>query len=59
MTGFTLATEVRQQADVLLEDGFGKYKMFERLDAIPQSQSCESEWIGSKSQMGPKSARMY
>ena len=30
-SGFILATEVREQADVLLGDGFGKYKKFERL----------------------------
>ena len=30
-SGFILATEVREQADVLLGDGFGKYKNFERL----------------------------
>ena len=62
-TGSILATEVREYAFLLVEDGFGKYKKFQRLGERIRKflnlRSCESEWIGSKSQMGLKSVTIF
>ena len=62
-TGSILATEVREHAGLLVGDGFGKYKKFQRLGERIREflnlKSCESEWIGSKSQMGLKSVTIF